>query len=73
MEVEPRLDEVLNMAANTKTLPMIDMSINGALRIQFTMTMVSLVADVFLFVEFIVCGIICAALTAFFLKLTQIA
>ncbi len=36
-----RMEEVLIMAANTKALPRIDMSISGALRTQFMMIRVS--------------------------------
>ena len=35
-----RNDGVLNMVARTKTLPMMDTSIRGALRIQFAISMV---------------------------------
>ena len=36
-----RMEGVLIMAANTKALPRMDMSISGALRTQFMMTIVS--------------------------------
>jgi len=36
-----RMEGVLIMAANTKALPKMDMSISGALRTQFMMTIVS--------------------------------
>ena len=36
-----RIDGVLNMATNTRALPMMDSNIKGALRIQFAVTTVS--------------------------------
>ena len=36
-----RIDGVLNMANNTRALPMMDNNIKGALRMQFAITIIS--------------------------------
>ena len=44
-----RSEGVLNIAANTKALPVMDVSISGALRIQFMTTVVSKLELLFIF------------------------